>query len=164
MSGRFEIRRASAQQLPEILTAYERARRFMRETGNPNQWSGGYPAPQLLENDLEKGNLYVLLKGEKLCGVFALIFGEDSTYRVIEGGTWGSDAPYAAIHRIASSGEEHGILEAAVCYARSRIGHIRIDTHRDNAVMQHLLIKLGFSRRGIIYLPNGDPRIAFELF
>jgi RimJ/RimL family protein N-acetyltransferase len=39
---------------------------------------------------------------------------------------------------------------------------VRIDTHADNKVMQHVLEKRGFRRTGIIYLENGDPRIAFE--
>lgn len=162
MSASFLIRPAKAADLPEILAVYERARRFMRENGNPNQWGDGHPAPDILRDDIEKGNLYVLETGGKIRGVFALIFGEDPTYAVIEGGSWLSASPYAAIHRIASSGEEHGVLEAAVGFASGQIPHLRIDTHQDNAVMQHLLLKLGFSKRGIIFLENGDRRIAFE--
>ena len=162
MSSVFLIRPAKAADLPEILAVYERARRFMRESGNPNQWGGGHPAPDILWNDIEKGNLYILEKGGKIRGVFALIFGEDPTYAVIDGGSWLSASPYVTIHRIASSGEEHGILEAAVGFAFGQTPHLRIDTHQDNAVMQHLLLKLGFSKRGIIYLENGEERIAFE--
>jgi hypothetical protein len=29
--------------------------------------------------------------------------------------------------------------------------------------MQHVVEKHGFSRRGIIFLANGDPRIAYEM-
>ncbi len=162
MTNQFSIHPAKAPDLPLILEIYEHARRFMRETGNPTQWSGGHPAPRLLKSDIEKGDLYVLTDGGEIAGVFALIFGEDLTYRYIENGSWLSGDPYATIHRIASSGRKHGILQAAAGFALSKIPHLRIDTHEDNAVMQHLLIKLGFSRRGIIYLENGDPRVAFE--
>jgi hypothetical protein len=41
-------------------------------------------------------------------------------------------------------------------------GNIRIDTHRDNVPMLSLLDKSGFERCGIIYLKNGDERIAFQ--
>ena len=52
---------------------------------------------------------------------------------------------------------------AAVEYGRSRCCHIRVDTHADNKPMQHLAEKYGFSRRGIIYVEDGTPRIAYDL-
>ena len=39
---------------------------------------------------------------------------------------------------------------------------IRIDTHRDNKIMQHNLLKYGFTYCGIIYLANGDERLAYQ--
>lgn len=40
---------------------------------------------------------------------------------------------------------------------------LRIDTHPDNQVMKRLLIKLGFTRCGIIHVAQDNiPRIAFE--
>ena len=47
------------------------------------------------------------------------------------------------------------------CMERSR--HLRVDTHRENHIMQHLLLKFGFRYRGIIYLQNGDERLAYQL-
>ena len=38
-----------------------------------------------------------------------------------------------------------------------------IDTHRDNQVMRERILRNGFQECGIIYLENGDPRIAYEL-
>ena len=38
-----EIRRATLQDLDRMLEIYDYARAFMRSTGNPTQWSGGYP-------------------------------------------------------------------------------------------------------------------------
>jgi RimJ/RimL family protein N-acetyltransferase len=40
--------------------------------------------------------------------------------------------------------------------------NIRIDTHRDNQIMQHCLAKAGFSYCGIIHLLNGDERLAYQ--
>jgi RimJ/RimL family protein N-acetyltransferase len=62
----------------------------------------------------------------------------------------------------------HGVFAQAVAYAKgvaAKVGYhdIRVDTHHDNATMQHVITKAGFSRRGIIYLADGDPRIAYEL-
>ena len=38
----------------------------------------------------------------------------------------------------------------------------RQDTHRDNHILQHILKKHGFQYCGIIYLLNGDERLAFQ--
>ena len=85
----------------------------------------------------------------------------DPTYQVIENGAWSSDKPYGVIHRIASNGAG-GIFAAALGFADSQISHLRIDTHHDNKPMQHVVEKHGFQKRGIIYVADGSPRIAYE--
>jgi len=40
--------------------------------------------------------------------------------------------------------------------------NIRIDTHKDNRIMQHNIEKHGFTYCGIIYLANGDERLAYQ--
>ena len=65
------------------------------------------------------------------------------------------------IHRIAGIGG--GIFTDALDFCRRKTNHIRIDTHHDNKPMQHVVEKAGFSRRGIIYVDDGTPRIAYEL-
>lgn len=47
-------------------------------------------------------------------------------------------------------------------WAFTQIDSIRIDTHRDNKPMQHLLNKNGFRYCGIIYLEDGDERLAYQ--
>ena len=41
-------------------------------------------------------------------------------------------------------------------------GFIRIDTYRDNQIMQHVIKKYGFGYCGIIFLANGDERLAYQ--
>ena len=41
-------------------------------------------------------------------------------------------------------------------------GHLRIDTHEKNLVMQNLVKKTGFSYCGIIYVDDGTKRLAYE--
>jgi len=55
-----------------------------------------------------------------------------------------------------------GLLVSAFRVALSKADEIRIDTHHDNKTMQHVVMKHGFRRCGIIYLANGDPRIAYQ--
>ena len=47
-------------------------------------------------------------------------------------------------------------------YAFSVTDNVRIDTHADNAIMQHNILKHGFRFCGTILLANGDPRLAYQ--
>ena len=47
-------------------------------------------------------------------------------------------------------------------YLEGITDNIRIDTHKDNKIMQGLLERHGFSYCGIIYLLNGAPRLAYQ--
>ncbi len=158
----YQQRNAQNEDLDRILEIYAYARNFMANTGNPNQWGSNHPTVEMLRDDIEKQLLHVLEDQTGIHGVFYFYLGEDPTYDYMENGSWRSDTLYGTIHRIASDGSG-GILKAAVAFAKQQIDHIRIDTHQDNMVMQKALAKQGFSKRGIIYLENGDPRIAYDL-
>lgn len=157
----YQIRPVREADLPRIEEIYAHARAFMAQTGNPNQWGRTNPPRAQLEADICAGELYVVTEGESIHGVFAFLLRNDPTYGYIEG-SWHSGEPYAAIHRVASDGSG-GIFTAILTYCRSRCRHLRIDTHHDNKVMQHVVEKHGFRKCGIIYLANGDPRIAYDL-
>ena len=156
------VRKAAFEDMPDIRRIYAAARQFMRATGNPHQWGNDRPYENLILQDIENSTCHVCEQDGRPYAVFALIPGEDPTYRVIYDGAWLNNAPYAAMHRIASNGTCHGALEEMLEYS-SRLGlDLRVDTHRDNRVMQHLLEKNGFTRCGIIHLENGDERIAYQ--
>ena len=157
------IRLAETKDLDSIVTVYAAARAYMAASGNPHQWGdSGYPHRDLLEEDIEKRRLYVIEEDGAVHAVFAFMFGDDPTYAYIEAGQWPNSKPYGTIHRIASDGQIKGMFTKAFDYCRSRIDEIRIDTHHDNKTMQHVVTKHGFVRCGIIYLENGDPRIAYQ--
>ena len=156
------IRCASTNDLEEIGAIYARAREYMRQTGNPTQWGEHSPALSVLEEDIRLQQLYLLEDDAGIQAVFALIPGEDPTYRNIKG-SWLNEAPYAAIHRVASAGKRNGVLVECLNYCTKQYTNLKIDTHFDNRIMQHLLEKYGFCMCGTIYLENGDPRIAYQL-
>ena len=58
----------------------------------------------------------------------------------------------------ASDGSERGIGQFCINWAFAQCGHMRIDTHTDNKVMQKLLTKLSFQRCGIIYVIEDNYR------
>jgi len=156
------VRTAVQAEFDRIMEIYGIAREFMISTGNPNQWRHSNPTPDQIKEDIKKGICRVIYEGTEIHGVFALCEGIDPTYLYIEGGEWLNDEPYVTIHRIAGDGEVHGIFKTAMEHCKTYADNIRIDTHEDNKVMQHVLAKHGFSKRGIIYLKNGEPRTAFQ--
>ena len=157
----YTVRTACMADLPRILEIYAYARQFMAQTGNPHQWGKTNPPREVLEDDISRELLHVVEEKTIIRGVFFFSMEEDPTYIAIYDGRWESNAPYGTIHRIASDGSG-GIFAAALNWCLSRCRHLRIDTHHDNKVMQHVVEKHGFTRRGIIYIADGTPRIAYE--
>jgi len=158
------IRLAELREKDEILSIYDSARVFMRESGNPNQWAGKYPDENTVLRDIGNEKLYVCTENNDILAVFFYTVGIDPTYLKIYDGKWVNDKPYGVIHRIAVSNKARGKGVAKVCFdfAYDKCGNVRIDTHRDNIPMQRALVKNGFTRCGIIYLANGDERIAYQ--
>lgn len=158
----YTIRTAKPEDLPAILDIYAQARQYMRDSGNPNQWGSSHPAEALLRQDIAKQQLYLCMEQDQILCVFAYIPGTDPTYLFIEDGAWPNENPYGVIHRIAVSRHRAGVASFCFDWALEQCPDLRIDTHRDNLPMQRSLAKNGFTRCGIIYLANGDPRIAFH--
>lgn len=156
-----KIRRSTIEDIPSIMEIYDIARQSMRAGGNAVQWVNGYPSQALVEEDIAKGNHYVGEEDGAIIVAFSLVYGDDPTYAVIEG-AWQNDEPYATIHRIGSNGRRKGVLHETLEWCFSRINNIRIDTHKQNAPMLHLMEKEGFVRCGVIYVADGTPREAFQ--
>lgn len=157
------IRPSQPADLPQLMQIYDTARRFMQQTGNAGQWVDGYPKKELLAEDIGRGHSYVCLdEDDGIAGTFYFRVGEEPTYLKIFEGSWLNDDPYGVIHRIASSGRHKGVAETCISWCLEKCGNLRIDTHRDNKVMQNILQKLGFSHCGIIYLESGAERLAYQ--
>lgn len=133
----------------------------MIENGNLTQWGHSYPTRDLIENDILNGNCHVLCD-EFIHGVFALFKTPEPTYEYIENGKWLNDQEYVTIHRIASDGTRHDIFKYAVEYCKGISDNIRIDTHKDNLIMQKVIERNQFIRCGTIYVRNGSPRMAYQ--
>ena len=146
-----------------LMKIYEAAVLYMRKCGNLNQWTNGYPSRDVIIKDIIAGVSYTIKdENEQICGVFSMIPGLDPTYGYIEGKWIDDTKPYLTIHRIASNGRVSGIAKTAFDYAVSLTGNVRVDTHKDNAKMQEVLISNGFEYCGIIYLLDGNPRLAYQ--
>lgn len=155
------IQKAILSQLSQIMAIYETARDFMARSGNPDQWGTAYPAEDMIRQDILDRKCYVNLEDEQILAVFYFAVEEDPTYGYIEG-SWLNDEPYGVIHRIAVGESGRGVAAACFDFAVQHCDNIRIDTHDKNIPMQRCLAKYGFARCGIIYLEDGDPRIAYQ--
>ncbi len=158
----FFIRQSTMDDIPRLQEIFSIAREFMVETGNPNQWSADYPSEELLRNDIKSGDSYVCILDGRIVATFVLRGGDDPTYDIIYEGAWQNNRPYATVHRIASSGEVKGVFHLAMQFALQHYRTIRIDTHRDNTVMQYAIDKEGFIYCGIIHCWNGSERLAYQ--
>ena len=160
------IRHSQTEDFERIMEIYGTAREFMKKTGNPNQWGQtNWPPRELIAEDIRSSRSYICEDNGRIVGTFFYNCGKDiePTYRRISDGEWMDDSPYGVVHRIASDRSVKGTGSFCLNWAFEKCGHLRIDTHGDNKVMQNLLKKLGFTCCGIIYVEeDNDPRLAFE--
>lgn len=157
------IRKATLDDIHVVMAVIDEARETMVETGNTTQWPKGYPAMSTIENDITTGTGYVIEDAEATVAYFAFKPSPDPTYQTIYDGKWtDTDSPYFVIHRIACRRGTHGVFRKVLDYCFTQTDNIRIDTHRNNAIMQHLLAKHGFAYCGIIHLLNGEERLAYQ--
>ena len=162
LSG-YSIRQATMDDLPTILSLRDQAREIMRSYGNTYQWPDGYPRNDMFKKDIELGGSYVMAdETGAIVGTFALLPSPEVTYNVIYDGQWLNNKPYHVIHRIASTPDSHGILDAVLDFSEAVAPNIRIDTHEANVIMRKGLEKHGYQYCGIIHLLNGDERLAFQ--
>ena len=164
------IRKTEIADLDALMLIFDEARATIASLGI-DQWQNGYPSRVVIEKDIELAQSRVVTSDGGVCASFALIFNGEPTYDRIYDGEWltGDSDSYIAIHRVAISVAMRGcgIAGEIVNYAADaarKLGRksLRIDTHRGNVVMRKMLEKQGFFHCGIIYLENGDERVAYE--
>ena len=159
---RGRMRKTRPEDINAVMALYDVGRQRMRDTGNTEQWTNGYPHRHMIEEDVKLGRSYVYEEDGVLHAVFALIWGEDPTYAGIDG-QWLSDrAPYGTVHRIATDGELPGLGSYCLNWCLDLCGSIRIDTHEDNVLMRRTLDKLDFAYCGTILCDEGTPRCAYQ--
>jgi len=158
-----QVRKTTIEDITEVMQIYADGREIMCESGNKEQWQGNYPPQIMVEDDIKKGLSYVCESENGLVAVFFFSTEPDPTYAKIEG-AWLNDEKYGVIHRIARKKNANAKGVGAFClkWCFEQISNIRIDTHEANAPMRILLQNLGFSYCGIIWLDNGEERMAFH--
>ena len=138
---------------------------------NIDQWQNGYPNKAIVQKDIQNNQSYIV-KSERGDVTATAMFSikPEPTDSKIEG-SWihPTQTKYGVIHRMAVSKNYRGKGIAKFIFKaceqmllNKQIPSMRIDTHDDNFGMQKLLKIMGYCYCGIIYLENGDKRLAFE--
>lgn len=166
-----DIKLTTEAELDELMTVFDEARGTIATLGI-DQWQDGYPSRAVIAADIAKSRSYRVRIDGKLCATFAMLDDGEPTYDKIYDGHWltgDNERDYIAIHRVAisvfsrGSGLSGKIIDYACDFAKEKgRKSLRIDTHEGNIVMRRMLEKNGFLLCGVIYLENGDRRVAYE--
>jgi ribosomal protein S18 acetylase RimI-like enzyme len=163
-----EFRKAAERDISNIMNIIKQAQTYFKEHGI-DQWQNNYPNVEIISIDIFNESSYVLLKDNTIVATAAVSFDGEKTYDTIYEGEWSSNNEYAVIHRIAVDNTYKGLgLSSQIINhveqlcSNKGVHSIKIDTHEDNLAMQKLLKKNNFQYCGIIYLEDGNKRIAFE--
>ena len=144
----------------------EEAKAFQREQGFI-QWTEDYPNRNTVLEDLQAGKGYALLVDGRIAGYMCVDFDGEPAYTEIDG-AWGTEEPYAVVHRMAfgTDFQGKGLADTAfrqieaLCLSRG-VQSIRMDTDFPNLRMQHILEKNGFLKRGVIVFQGGG-KLAYD--
>lgn len=165
-----EFKIATKKNVDDIMHIIKKSQDYLKSQG-VDQWQDGYPNNITINNDIDNYNSYIILRNNVIFGIAVVIEGPDNTYESIHNGSWVTDdcSKYMVIHRMAVNPEFHGqgigskmIKHVEEISKRKGKNSIKIDTHKENIPMQKLLIKNEFKYCGMIYLEDGNERMAFE--
>lgn len=145
-----------------LLQAIERRRK-----DGSNQWQDGYPNPEVIKKDIEKGIGYILKEDEITIAYTAILMNDEPVYADIQG-KWITDSDFVVFHRVAIADSHLGkglvqkMFEYIEEFARkNKIYSIKADTNFDNTAMLHIFKKSGYNYCGEVFF-RGSARKAFE--
>lgn len=158
--------------VPRVMEIIGKAQTYLAAQGI-DQWQTGYPDESAVRNDIALSQGYVWEQDGYVCAITTVAFASEPCYANIYEGNWHTPEPYACIHRLAidsnfrGTGIADALMKASEALVKERgVRGIRVDTHRQNVVMQRMLLRNGYERCGVIYLPEdidfGAERIAFD--
>lgn len=162
----YHFRKAEKSERTQIWEILKQAILRRKKDGS-NQWQDGYPNPDVVQNDIEKGHGFVLTEGETIIGYSAVLINDEPAYAAIEG-KWLTNEDFVVIHRIAISEKYLGkgfakmIIKYVEDFAISNnIYSVKADTNFDNIAMMKAFENLGYTLCGEVFF-RGSPRKAYE--
>jgi GNAT superfamily N-acetyltransferase len=162
----YTFRQALQDELPVIWEILQHAIRRRREDGS-EQWQDGYPNPQVVQSDIDKGIGYVLTHGDTVVAYSAVLLNDEPAYNDIQG-QWLTSQEFIVVHRIAVS-QHHlgkGLSKILLAFVEDfalqhDIHSVKVDTNFDNIPMMKVLDACGYTYCGEVLLRGGKRR-AYE--
>jgi len=162
----YRFRKALPSDADRIWEILQEAIQKRKDEGS-NQWQDGYPNPQIIVEDLEKNQGFVLTSENTVAGYCAIAINDEPAYDAIEG-TWITNDDFVVFHRAAISKDYTGKGLARVFFQyienyalENGIYSVKADTNFDNEPMLYLFEKLGYVYCGEVSF-RGAPRKAYE--
>lgn len=138
-----------------------------RKSDGSNQWQDGYPNPEVIADDIDRGVGYVLTRNDAIVGYTAILINDEPEYTNIEG-KWLTNDDFVVFHRVAiaekwlGQGLAKELLFHIENFAQNQgINSIKADTNFDNKPMLRLFENSGYVYCGEVYF-RGSPRKAYE--
>jgi ribosomal protein S18 acetylase RimI-like enzyme len=149
------IRRATREDLNEVMRCIRRVVPLMRESGNL-QWDNDYPSISVFKSDIENGLLWVAQIGQCVAGFAAITTDQSPEYADVG---WDITESAIVVHRLAVDPDFRGcgvaaalMLQAEIVGMEKGIQVVRVDTNSQNRATQKLLQKLEYVCAGEISL------------
>ena len=138
-----------------------------RKKDGSNQWQDGYPNPEVIADDIDKGIGYVLTRNDVIVGYVAILINDEPEYANIKG-KWLTNDDFVVFHRVAIAEKwlGKGLAKELLFHIEDFTqGHgiksIKADTNFDNKPMLRLFENSGYEYCGEVYF-RGSPRKAYE--
>jgi ribosomal protein S18 acetylase RimI-like enzyme len=158
------FRRASETDADEVAALFQAALRHLRAEGI-DQWDELYPDRAILEEDIAKGEMYLLIDEGKLAS--AVVLNEEQYEEYSTAGWIDRDGRTAVVHRLCVHPDLQGqgvgretMRRCEELLAEAGYSSARLDAFSENRAALRLYEGLGYCRRGTAVFRKG----AFGLY
>ena len=162
----YQFRPAITAEIPTIWAILQQAIQRRKVDGS-KQWQDGYPNPEVVLQDIEKGVGFVLTLEDRIIAYSAVLINDEPAYADIEG-QWLTNGDFIVFHRVAvaesflGKGIAKVLFGCIETYARQhKVYSVKVDTNFDNPAMLALLKNTGYVYCGEVHF-RGSARMAFE--
>ena len=161
------IRKADIKDIDQIMEMYSSCVKGMIEAGI-DQWDDTYPNSEVIYKDIKKSTYYVKTMNSKIVGGVNIDQLQDKEYLDIK---WeDQENLFLVVHRLAVSKEfwSKGIGKKLMTFTellvkKKNLKSIRLDTYNTNPMAINFYQKLGYTKKGEIFLkPNKNEYYCFE--
>lgn len=171
-----KLTRAHISDLDRIIEILADGRDQLAEKG-VDQWQGEYPSRAHVKYDIEHGFAFLAESDDQqTIGALSIVAAPDHAYDDMQGKWLTNTNSYLVIHRVAIHSDHGGHGYATQLFEKiiqevevnhPEIDSLRIDTHKNNSAMQHVITKTGFEKVGEltgVYGPTDECFVYEKVF